>query len=96
MRLYPRSPGQQRTPAIVEHKQGAVDWEYDMIIGKAHQGMVATFVGRRSKLTLTQGLPNRTAAQVDGVVQDLLAPFTPPLPLLGTRPQRTQQQPQTS
>ncbi len=62
--------------AIVADNQRAGHWEDDTIIGKAHQRAVDTLVDRCHRFTLTRALTDRTAAQIGGAIQDLLAPFT--------------------
>ena len=51
-------------PVIVEQKSRVGDWEGDLIIGKRHQGVLLTYVDRKSKFTKIVKLPNKTATAV--------------------------------
>ena len=64
----------QRPPAAADRSQ-AGHWEGDLIIGVAHASAIITLVERTSRLTVLGALPHRrTAADVRGVLAEILAP----------------------
>ncbi|MEO8328024.1 MAG: IS30 family transposase [Nitrospirota bacterium] len=50
-------------PATVNARQRIGDWEGDAI-GKGHRGVLVTLVERKSKYTVLEGVPHKTAAAV--------------------------------
>jgi transposase, IS30 family len=51
-------------PEVVETKTRIGDWEGDTIIGAKHKGAILSYVDRRSKLTILEKLPDKTAENV--------------------------------
>jgi transposase, IS30 family len=47
-------------PKIVEKKKRIGDWEGDTIIGAGHQGVILTYVDRRSKYLIAEVIGNKT------------------------------------
>lgn len=62
-------------PAEVEARQRIGDWEGDTIIGTGHQGALVTLVERKSKYTVLQAVPKKTAAAVRTAVVRGLHPY---------------------
>ena len=62
-------------PAVVNARQRIGDWEGDTVIGKGHRGVLVTLVERKSKYTVLQGVPHKTAAAVRKAVDQGLRPY---------------------
>ena len=62
-------------PAVVNTRQRLGDWEGDTVIGKGHSGVLVTLVERKSKYTVLQGIPHKTAAAVRKAVDEGLQPY---------------------
>ncbi len=56
-------------PAIVATRQRIGDWEGDTVIGHGHRGALVTLVERRSKYTMLESIPHKTAAAVRTAVR---------------------------
>lgn len=61
-------------PALVTTRQRIGDWEGDTVIGHGHRGALVTLVERRSKYTVLQRIPHKTAAAVRTAVSRGLGP----------------------
>ena len=61
-------------PAVVATRQRIGDWEGDTVIGHGHRGALVTVVERRSKYTVLQRIPHKTAAAVRTAVSRGLGP----------------------
>jgi IS30 family transposase len=61
-------------PAIVNNKSRVGDWEGDTIIGKGHQGVVATLVERKTQYTVLTASKTKQAPQVRQRIEKALAP----------------------
>jgi IS30 family transposase len=61
-------------PAIVATRQRIGDWEGDTVIGHGHRGALVTLVERRSKYTMLESIPHKTAAAVRTAVRRALGP----------------------
>jgi IS30 family transposase len=61
-------------PAVVATRQRIGDWEGDTVIGHGHRGALVTLVERRSKYTVLQSVPHKTAAAVRAAVTRGLRP----------------------
>lgn len=61
-------------PAIVNNKSRVGDWEGDTIIGKCHQGVVATLVERKTKYMVMTQSKTKHATQVRQRIEQALAP----------------------
>jgi IS30 family transposase len=61
-------------PAVVATRQRIGDWEGDTVIGHGHRGALVTLVERRSKYTVLQRIPYKTAAAVRTAVSRGLGP----------------------
>jgi IS30 family transposase len=61
-------------PAIVNNKSRVGDWEGDTIIGKGHQGVVATLVERKTKYMVMTQSKTKHAPQVRQRIEQALAP----------------------
>jgi IS30 family transposase len=61
-------------PAVVATCQRIGDWEGDTVIGNGHRGALVTLVERRSKYTVLQSVPHKTAAAVRAAVTRGLGP----------------------
>lgn len=62
-------------PAVVDRKTRIGDWEGDTIVGKDHKGFAVTLVDRKSKLTLIEKVPDKTAETVTKAVIKALKPY---------------------
>jgi len=62
-------------PAVVNARKRIGDWEGDTVIGKGHHGALVTLVERKSKYTVLQGIPHKTAATVRKAVNHGLQPY---------------------
>jgi IS30 family transposase len=62
-------------PSIVGEKIRIGDFEGDLIIGKNHQGALATLVDRHSKFSLIAKVPNKSANNASEVIIDMLHPI---------------------
>jgi len=62
-------------PAIVNDKTRVGDWEGDTIIGKSHQGVVATLVERKTKYTILATSKTKHAKPVRRSIEQALAPY---------------------
>jgi len=73
-----RIPGRtsiDERPAIVDQKSRIGDWEGDTIIGKNHQGAVATLVERKTKYTVLTAPKTKRAQPVRKSIERALAPL---------------------
>ena len=61
-------------PVIVNNKSRVGDWEGDTIIGKGHQGVVATLVERKTQYTVLTASKTKQAPQVRQRIEKALAP----------------------
>ena len=61
-------------PVIVATRQRIGDWEGDTVIGHGHRGALVTLVERRSKYTMLESIPRKTAAAVRTAVRRALGP----------------------
>lgn len=61
-------------PAIVNNKSRVGDWEGDTIIGKSHQGVVATLVERKTQYTVLAASKTKQAPQIRQRIEQVLAP----------------------
>ena len=59
-------------PAIIEERSRLGDFEGDTIVGKAHKGVLLTFVDRATRLTKMRSLPNRKSNLISEHSIDLL------------------------
>jgi IS30 family transposase len=55
----------RQRPAVVEKRSRVGDWEGDTIVGKGHQGYVATFVDRRSGYLVASRMRDKRAASLN-------------------------------
>ncbi len=62
-------------PAVVTARERLGDWEGDTVIGKGQRGVLVTLVERKSKYTVLQGVPHKTAAAVRKAVEQGLRPY---------------------
>lgn len=58
-------------PQEVAHKERYGDWEGDLMVGKGHQGVLATLVERKSYYTLAKTMDDKKAPTMTKVVQQL-------------------------
>ena len=65
----------EERPAIVDEKSRIGDWEIDTIIGKNHQGAIATAVERKSKFMVMVKLKSKKKEDAQKGIINLLAPF---------------------
>ena len=61
-------------PPVVDEKSRIGDWEGDTIIGKGHQGVVATLVERKTKYTVLAKSKTKHARPVRRSIKQALAP----------------------
>jgi len=61
-------------PPVVDRKSRIGDWEGDTIIGKGHQGVVATLVERKTKYTVLAKSKTKHARPVRRSIKQALAP----------------------
>ena len=61
-------------PPVVDEKSRIGDWEGDTIIGKGHQGVVATLVERKTKYTVLAQSKTKHAKPVRRSIEQALAP----------------------
>jgi len=59
---------------VVSTRQRLGDWEGDTVIGKGHRGVLVTLVERKSKYTVLEGVPHKTATAVRKAVARGLRP----------------------
>ena len=62
-------------PAIVNNKSRVGDWEGDTIIGKGHQGVVATLVERKTQYAVLTASKTKQALQIRQRIEQALAPY---------------------
>ena len=62
-------------PSIVDNKSRIGDWEGDTIIGKGHQGIVATLVERKTKYTVVAKSKTKHAKPVRQSIEQGLIPY---------------------
>ena len=62
----------EERPEIVEQRRRLGDWEVDLIVGKAHQGVVLTLTERKSRFTLLRKVVSKQAEMVTQAMIDLL------------------------
>ena len=62
-------------PVIVNNKSRVGDWEGDTIIGKGHQGVVATLVERKTQYAVLTASKTKQALQVRQRIEQALAPY---------------------
>ncbi|PVZ68395.1 IS30 family transposase [Pelagibaculum spongiae] len=67
--------GIEDRPTIVDTRARIGDWEADTIIGKGHQGAIATIDERKSKLRLAMPVQKKTTENVVGALISLLLPL---------------------
>ena len=65
----------EERPESVEKRARLGDWEADTMIGAGQQGALVTLVDRKSRFTLLQQVPRRTAAAVEEAILTLLKPY---------------------
>jgi transposase, IS30 family len=61
-------------PPVVDKKSRISDWEGDTIIGKGHQGVVATLVERKTQYTILAKSKTKHAKPVRRSIEQALAP----------------------
>jgi len=62
-------------PPIVNQKSRIGDWEGDTIIGKGHQGVVATLVERKTQYTVMAKSKTKRAKPVRQSIEQVLVPY---------------------
>jgi len=62
-------------PAVVEKRERIGDWEGDTIIGKGQQQAIVSLVERRSRYTLLQKVPRKSARAVTAAVIQQMRPL---------------------
>ena len=68
----PHATSIEQRPQIVEQRTRLGDWEVDLIVGKAHQGVVLTLTERKSRFTLMRKLLSKQAKLVAQAIIELL------------------------
>jgi IS30 family transposase len=71
----PDRVGIEKRPLIVERKSRIGDWEGDTLIGKAHRGVVASLVERKTKFTVLTQSKTKQAKAVRQSIERGLAPY---------------------
>lgn len=65
----------EERPPVVDNKSRIGDWEGDTIIGKGHQGVVATLVERKTQYTILAKSKTKHAKPVRQGIEQGLAPY---------------------
>jgi IS30 family transposase len=65
----------EERPAVVEAKSRLGDWEADTMIGQQHRQAIVSLTERKSKFTLLQKVPDKSAAAVTAAMLALLNPL---------------------
>lgn len=73
--IIPNQVSIEARPAIVASRRRLGDWEGDTVIGKGHRGALVTLVERKSRYTVIQAVPRKTAEAVRAAVRQGLAPY---------------------
>lgn len=73
--IIPNQVSIEARPAIVASRRRLGDWEGDTVIGKGHRGALVTLVERKSRYTVIQAVPRKTASAVRAAVRQGLAPY---------------------
>ncbi len=63
----------EERPAIVDERSRLGDWEGDLVLGEAGQGVLLTLTERKSRFTLLRVLPSKHAALVEKAIIELLS-----------------------
>jgi len=71
----PNQTSIEQRPAIVDTRERLGDWEADLVIGAAQQGVLLTVNERRSRLTLIAHVVSKEASVVADALISLLKPF---------------------
>ncbi len=66
----------EERPAIVNERSRLGDWEGDLVLGEAGQGVLLTLTERKSRFTLLRVLPSKHAALVEKAIIELLSWIT--------------------
>jgi IS30 family transposase len=69
----PGRVGIEERPTVVDSRSRLGDWEGDTVIGRKHKGSLVTLTERKSRYTLAEILPDRTALRVQESMTALLA-----------------------
>ena len=62
-------------PHVVDDKSRMGDWEIDLVIGKGHSGALVTIVERKTSVTVSTRVDDKSAKTVTAATIALLAPF---------------------
>lgn len=73
--IIPNQVSIEARPAVVASRRRLGDWEGDTVIGKGHRGALVTLVERKSRYTVIQAVPRKTAEAVRAAVRQGLAPY---------------------
>ena len=73
--IIPNQVSIEARPTIVASRRRLGDWEGDTVIGKGHRGALVTLVERKSRYTVIQAVPRKTAEAVRDAVRQGLAPY---------------------
>jgi IS30 family transposase len=73
--IIPNQVSIEARPAVVASRRRFGDWEGDTVIGKGHRGALVTLVERKSRYTVIQAVPRKTAEAVRAAVRQGLAPY---------------------
>ena len=73
--IIPNQVSIEARPAIVASRRRLGDWAGDTVIGKGHRGALVTLVERKSRYTVIQAVPRKTAEAVRAAVRQGLAPY---------------------
>lgn len=71
----PNQTSIEQRPAIVDTRERLGDWEADLVIGAAHEGVLLTVNERRSRLSLIAQVVSKEASVVADALISLLKPY---------------------
>jgi len=69
----PNTTSIEQRPEIVAQRTRLGDWEVDLMLGKAHQGVVVTLTERKSRFTLLRKVLSKQATPVAQAIIELLS-----------------------